>query len=74
MWKEGNIKVGSTIYRYQVKVYDAPSKYGINQGRISKLWVQLEGKTVINYDRGWDKKPITQAENAVLCILLNSYN
>lgn len=74
MWKEGSIKVESAIYHYQVKVYDIPSQYGINGGRISKLSVRLDGRTVINYDRGWDRKPVTQAENAVLCILLNSYN
>lgn len=74
MWKENSIKAGDTIYHYQAKVYDTPSKYGINQGRISKLWVQSEGRTVIRYDRGWDKKPVTQEENAILCIILNSYN
>ena len=74
MWKEGSIKVESAVYHYQAKVYDTPSKYGINQGRISKQSVQLDGQTVINYDRGWDKKPSTEAENAVLWIILNSYN
>ncbi len=74
MWKEDSIKIGSKIYHYQAKVYDMPSNYGINQGRISKLSVSLEGRTVINYDRGWDKKPVTQEEESVLSIILNSYS
>lgn len=74
MWKEGSVKVESGIYHYQAKVYDTPSKYGINRGRISKLSVRLNGREVIGYDRGWYKQPSTQAENAVLWIILNSYN
>ncbi len=41
--------------RYQAKVYDEPSDYGINGGRVSKLWVRgTTYNTFINYDRGWD--------------------
>lgn len=54
--------------------YDTPSKYGINRGRISKLSVRLDGRVVIGYDRDWYKQPSTQAEKAVLWIILNSYN
>ena len=74
MWKEGSIKVGSDIYHYQVKVYDTPSQYGIQRGRISKLSVRLNDQVVIGYDRGWYKKPSTQEERAVLWIILNSLN
>lgn len=74
MWKEGSVKVESGIYHYQAKVYDTPSQYGINRGRVSKLSVRLDGREVIGYDRGWYKQPTTQAEKAVLRIILNSYN
>ncbi len=74
MWKEGSISVCGQIYHYWAKVYDAPGKYGINGGRVSKLTVKTDGKTVINYDRGWDIRPGTQEENAVLWIILNSHN
>lgn len=74
MWKEGSIKVVDKIYHYEAKIYDEPSKFGINGGRISKLNVRLNGKEIINYDRGWDKEPSIEDEKAVLYIILNDYN
>ena len=43
-------------YKAQIKRFDNPSQFGINNGKISKLWIQHKTKkhTVINYDRGWD--------------------
>lgn len=79
MWHEGVIgipqKDGSTVrVRYQVKSYEEGSVFGINEGRISKLWLQIDGRTVANYDRGWDIEPTCEAANLALCILLNDYN
>ena len=50
---------------FSSKVYDNPSPYGINEGRISKLLVfnnplqlqmlAIEQEAIVaNYDRGWD--------------------
>ena len=36
MWKYGIING----FEYEVKVYDTGSQYGINGGRISKLWLR----------------------------------
>ena len=44
-------------YTYMAKVYDEPSRLGIDNGRISKLTVCDYRKTVVNYDRGWDVWP-----------------
>lgn len=46
-------------YTYEAKVFDDPSDYGINDGRVSKLWIKnVSTKNVVcNYDRGWDIKP-----------------
>lgn len=44
-------------YIYEAKVYQDPSKFGIDKGRISKLFVKKIGKIVANYDRGWDVEP-----------------
>ena len=41
---------------FNAKVYDEPSDFGINNGKISKLWID----GMANYDRGWDKIPQTQ--------------
>jgi hypothetical protein len=43
-------------YKIQMKKFDTSSEYGINSGKISKLWIFDIDKqeTVLNYDRGWD--------------------
>jgi hypothetical protein len=52
MWRE----IVLFGWRIQAKIFDNPSMYGINEGRISKLWVREEksGKELLNYERGWD--------------------
>lgn len=47
--------------KFQAKVYDVGSKYGINQGTVSKLWI----KDVCNYERGWDEYPSEENEYMV---------
>ena len=70
MWKKGFLKIGECVLRYSAKVYDEPSEFGIEEGRISKLEVRNEGKLIINYDRGWDVKPADElAETALMMIL-----
>jgi|GEM_PF-1191901 len=66
-WIDGS--VGNT--RFQAKVYSVGSKFGINNGRISKLMLWQRpingGSNVIaNYDRGWDKAPATQEHKVLL--------
>lgn len=50
MWKTAKING----YDVQAKVYEVGSKYGINGGKISKLWIAKENHYCLNYDRGWD--------------------
>lgn len=73
MWKKGAIKVEDQIVHYEIKVYDVDSVFGINNGRISKLWLSINGKTVANYDRGWDVEPTCKAAELALAILLEEY-
>ena len=78
MWKRGLILIpqegGSYVsVRYSVKVYDVGSCFGINGGRISKLWLQIDGRCVANYDRWWDIKPTCETAEIALQILLDSY-
>jgi hypothetical protein len=59
-WITGYIYHKKEVYKFEAKVFDEPSKYGIHNGRISKLWVHPKGDPgnwLINYDRGWDIKP-----------------
>lgn len=85
MRKEGVIGVPDesgkmTRVWYQAKIYDLPSEYGIEGGRISKLQLRVgrkppvcAGEIVANYDRGWDVKPKTRAAEVALAVLLLSY-
>lgn len=41
-------------YSGSAKVYDTPSEYGINEGRVSKFELRYKDKPILNYDRGWD--------------------
>ena len=68
-WVNG--KVG--IYTFEAKLFDYGSEYGINNGRVSKLSIYIPenenytldakgfktffDRCLVNYDRGWDKKP-----------------
>ena len=81
MWKEGTIgiplKDGKyTVCHYWVKHYDEPSEYGINQGRISKLMIKINGEITANFDRGWDIEPAEDdmPTQMAYCILLENYN
>lgn len=42
----------------RILAFDEPSQYGIDGGKISKLWIKdlSTNKQVVNYDRGWDDK------------------
>ena len=40
------------------------SIHGIDGGRISKLWMSRDGRTVVSYDRGWDIRPDAEAQAA----------
>lgn len=51
-----------------------PSKYGINNGRISKVMLKIDGEIVCNYDRGWDVRPTCKAAEVALEILLYEYD
>ena len=56
-WHEGTIgsPIGSRdnrIAHYWVKTAEEDQEAGM--GRIVKLQIKIDGKTVVNYDRGWD--------------------
>lgn len=73
-WTRGNIGP----FRFEIKHYDEPSIYGIDEGRISKLWLRRRDSREVaaSYDRGWDKQPSfsdDEAQDAVdaLCTIWN---
>jgi hypothetical protein len=81
MWNEGTIRVmtGEGKYitaHYWCKHFEEGSEWGIEGGRISKLQIKIEGKIVVNYDRGWDVEPDAgnEATMAAYGILMKEYN
>lgn len=58
MWKHGT----TNKYTWKAKIYDEPSQFGINEGRVSKLFVKEGQVEVYCYDRGLDHSNITEEE------------
>lgn len=70
MWEDGKID----SYYYEVKVYDEPSKFGINKGRVSKLIIYDSDKqTVCQYDRRWVIKPNNDEVKDVFNKIMNLF-
>lgn len=74
MWKEGTLKIYNSVFHYWIKVYETPSRYGVDGGKISKLMITREDMIVCNYDRGLDVKPKDPDTQLALEILLHGNN
>lgn len=53
VWVQGGLQADGFKYRYEAKVFDEPSEYGIEGGRISALVVREGRRELACYDRGW---------------------
>lgn len=78
MWFDGEFEIDSVIFRYEAKVYDEGSKYGINGGRIPKLRIESfyygYPEVCIQYDRGeWLMEPKNDFAKKALNYVLNLY-
>ena len=76
-WYIGTIGEG---YSFQVKITEADSEWGINNGRIIKLFITKppEGETkggaeIVSYERGWDIYPEDTPEYLDLIDVLHEY-
>ncbi len=60
----GNAQYNGVDYKIDAKVFLEGSEYGIDNGPISKLSIKdiAKNELIVNYDRGWDKKPDEQNE------------
>lgn len=71
MWDEG--KIGS--YLYEVKHFYEPSKFGIDGGKISKLFIRDSKRQIVcSYDRGWDAEPVNDEVKEAVRKIMNLYN
>lgn len=75
-WTFAAAEIGGKRFTIQFVRFDDPSQFGIDGGRISKLWVRDEQlyKTVANYDRGWDIRPATAEAKAIVRKVKQEYN
>ena len=73
---QGWTNVENNDYKGQMLAFDEPSKYGIDGGRISKLYIKDKktDKDVIVYDRGWAVKPSSVKAKKYLDELVTLYN
>jgi hypothetical protein len=80
LWKEGSVEIKvngeKKTAMYWAKVYDEGSVYGIDEGRISKLQIKIDGVTVACYDRGWDLELDKNDEAAMIAYntIIKKYN
>lgn len=55
---------------FSLEVFDEPSKYGINNGRISRFnMIDKKGSLRVYYDRGWNVKPAGKLKLIYLTVL-----
>jgi hypothetical protein len=75
MWISGEFTINGCNFRYDAKVFEEGSQFGINNGRISKLeiWDKDTNEVVVNYDRGWDIYPGRNLDRQALNYVLELY-
>ncbi len=74
MWTKGRMQIGKNTVRWEVKHFDEGSIFGINEGRISKLWIAINGEPEVMYERGWCQKPKSAIAKKVFKQLMEKYN
>ena len=70
MWTQGIING----FEFEVKHFDEGSEFGINGGRISKLFIKKAGKIYASFERGWGVHPSDKESKAVYKELIKRYN
>lgn len=81
-WSEGEIRIPAkdssryVDFKYQMKHFEEPSEFGIDGGRVSKLFLRetKSGEIACNYDRGWDIEPTSTEAETAYKILIMKYN
>ena len=73
MWEKGTLEIEGKTISYEVKYYDAPSEFGIEGGRISKMELRIGSNVTLRYDRGWDIEPEDYFSQLAYAVLLNQY-
>ena len=74
MWKKGFYIIHGHIYYYEAKVYEVGSPCGINNGRISKLFIKQGKQIMCRYERGWDIAPTDAGTIEAVNRILRKYS
>ena len=63
-------------FDFEVKRFDQPSVFGIDEGRISKLWIasRVSYRAIATYDRGWDRLPRFDNEIEATQVVIDRFN
>ena len=63
-------------YDFEIKHFEKPSKFGIDEGRISKLRIsdRVSYRTIAAYDRGWDVLPRSDNEITAATAIIDRFN
>lgn len=73
MFSDGELLIDGVTVTYDIKHYQEPSIYGIDEGRISKMVLEIDGEAVAVYDRDWDVYPTNEIAKKALSILLERF-
>ena len=73
-WTLGNVMVNNKRVRYAIKNVPKKSQFGIDKGCISKMGIDRNGQTLVNYERGWDIKPVETDVKMAYKALLKLFN
>ena len=75
-WILGNIYYANKKYVFNIKRFEEGSKYGINGGCISKLfiWDNQSATYLVSYERGWVRKPQNETMKKVYMTLVRKFN
>ena len=73
-WTHGTATVNGAVYTFDVKHFDEGSDWGLKGGRISKLSIGNDEGYLVNFDRGWDRRPQTEETKAVFKALVDRFN
>ena len=74
---DGNFTAGTCGgYSFEIKHFENPSRFGIDGGRISKLWITRTSTygIVAAYDRGWDRLPFFDRDIKATMAIINRFN
>lgn len=74
MWETGSRVYDGVVFHYDVKAYPEPSEYGINGGKISKLFIKSAYGDEVMYDREWVIFPKNSTAMNIFLDLIDLFN